>query len=293
MFDENLNNASYIIRTPRDLQQIGQDNRGVFSLARDIDLRSRLQSPFCGSEPFKGIFYGNGHKIKNLRIEYQHDTLVGLFSINGGLISDLHLVDAEVVGWGHVGGICGLSWGQIDNCTVSGRVAAWNDYVGGVAGALDYFGSDNLHHFNYEHQLLSGPIPLPGNVKAVSGSILDCSSSATVVSENTTAGGVVGSMSLGTTMDRCYSSGTVHGKLNDFYPSNLGRVVGYNAGSIRDIFSTGRIVIDWNDKTRYPQYVPYHHDPGRLIGQNDGRYHMADDRVHRGDKDYKARILHY
>lgn len=82
---------------------------------------------------FKGKFDGGNHTIYNLRIQSDSNE-IGLFGIAEGEICNLIIQDADVVGRGDVGILCGLACvKKIENCTVSGRVRG-QEYVGGMIG---------------------------------------------------------------------------------------------------------------------------------------------------------------
>lgn len=131
------------------------------SLMADLDLAGE---DFDGIPYFCGLFEGNGHQITNIRI-HPKGSNYGLFRYVGetGQIKDLY-VEGEVTPSGsqeNIGGIAGVNYGTIENCSFKGMVSGINA-VGAVTG------------FNKG-----------------TGKILSCSSDAVVLATNFT-GGITG-----------------------------------------------------------------------------------------------------
>ncbi len=124
------------------------------------------------SEPFEGVFDGQGHKISNLFIWLPTGNFVGLFGVTGpdAEIYDLVLEDVDVTGNIRTGGLVGLNTGHIEGVTVSGRVSGRNLKILGGTGGLA--GGSRL-------------------LEESEGSIIDCHSSADV-SGAISVGGLVG-----------------------------------------------------------------------------------------------------
>ena len=85
---------------------------------------------------FGGIFDGAGHSISNLELE-DKGSGVGLFRYiqEGGTVQNLS-VEGRVTPGGsqnQAGGIAGVNYGRIQNCSFAGNVSG-NDEVGGIAG---------------------------------------------------------------------------------------------------------------------------------------------------------------
>lgn len=127
-----------LITTADEFAAIGNDETkwlGNYVLGEDIDLEGITDiTPIGGSKTaFTGKFSGNGHTISNVEIKKSTENYIGLFGRNGGLIADLHVENANVVGYSYVGGICGDNNDTISGCTVSGNVRG-DSYVGGISG---------------------------------------------------------------------------------------------------------------------------------------------------------------
>ncbi|WP_408955767.1 hypothetical protein [Natroniella sp. ANB-PHB2] len=93
-----------------------------------------------GSEEgkFRGVFDGNGYKIKNLYINRKNEDYIGLFAFSTGTIKNLEMVNVKFEGDTKVGGLIGGSntgitsegEGKVINSSVEGTVKG-NAVVGG------------------------------------------------------------------------------------------------------------------------------------------------------------------
>ena len=155
---------------------------------------------------YTGIFNGNGKTITGLTVTGS-DQYAGLFGCigSGGTVKDLTLEGVQITTthiYGNAGGVAGWSYGNIENCSVSGSVSVSgnNGTAGGVVG--------------YQ----SG------------GFLTRCSSSATVNAGNT-AGGVAGQTDSGATLTACYATGDVTLESINLGGNFAGGVVGCNSSS--------------------------------------------------------------
>lgn len=134
------------IYTAEDLNKIRNNRYGKYILMNDIDLKGYNWEPIdyyneeTGEhEPFYGVFDGNGHKIKNLRINKPDEDMVGLFACIGNrngpaVIKNLILENVDIVGRHSVGGLVGKNAsGYIENVKVIGNIKG-DTCVGGIAG---------------------------------------------------------------------------------------------------------------------------------------------------------------
>ena len=133
--------------------------------------------------PFTGTFDGNGRKITYLFIEMEGTRCVGLFgAINSAEIRNLgvEIHDNGVTGLLDVGGITGNAKNSlIENCYVKGSISAIQS-VGGIAA---HIGSNSI--------------------------VRNCYTEGAVESSTGDAGGIVGNMKDGGTIEKCYSTMTV------------------------------------------------------------------------------------
>lgn len=201
----------------QDLQDIDEDLDADYRLTKDIDC-SNIENfdPIGDYSPnvdvknsFEGVFDGQGHIIKNIRIDRPDDSQVGLFSglLEGAEVKDVKIEDSrvhgdvevagivgrndhgtvrrssfsgEVEGNGNVGGIVGWNWGTIGQVFSDGKVEG-EDSVGGIAG------------INFASTIVAGY------------SLAD-------VNGDEMVGGVAGrNLGVSTTVDKVFAAGKVEG----------------------------------------------------------------------------------
>lgn len=177
------------------------------TLDTDLDLTDMEWTPIGtdNSNSYKGAFDGNGKTITGLTVTGSND-YAGLFGRigSGGKVMNVKLEGVQIESdneMSAVGGVAGYSYGNIENCSVSGSVIGRgkNSIVGGVVG--------------YQWD----------------GSITGCSSSATVNAGNV-AGGVAGS-TQSATLTGCYATGDVTLESINQGGNFAGGVVGSNTNS--------------------------------------------------------------
>lgn len=112
-------------------------------LVNDIDLDNREWTPIgTSTQPFSGIFEGNGHTITNIRCSIDSNSYVGLFGYaDGGKISDLNIGKTDIIGNEYVAGLAGYLSSEASGITIAGEKDALSNvvghrYIGGVAGYL-------------------------------------------------------------------------------------------------------------------------------------------------------------
>jgi len=139
-----------IISNWHDLHAIREDMGQNYVLKNDLDrttrgyneYASKLADGSSGWKPignsenkFEGNFNGNGYMIRDFLINRDEDEYIGLFGYNGqeGVIENIRLENAEVVGGEKVGAIVGENEGKIRNlfseCSVEGEIK-----IGGIVG---------------------------------------------------------------------------------------------------------------------------------------------------------------
>ncbi len=183
-----------------------QWNLGInITLTADIDLSGIDWTPIGkdDNKAYTGTFDGNGKTITGLTVtgSYKYAGLFGDIDENG-TVKNVVLEDVQITSdnsSGSVGGVAGYSYGNIENCSVSGSVSG-NSTAGGVVGAQ------------------------------WGGSITGCSSSATVKGV-TYAGGIAGYTNNGATLTACYATGDVTLESNGSDIYYAGGVVGSNSSS--------------------------------------------------------------
>ncbi len=182
------------ITTAGDLALIGTDENypidGVYVQLSNIDnLTTQIGSK---EQPFKGIYNGNGKRIKNLNLTSEGD-YTGMFRANEGTIKNVTIEDCEITSEnGMVGGIAGQNAGLIENCTLSnGNITSNGGFfedgqnvgsrVGGICGQ-----------------------------NSTDGLIFECRNSALIKGSNQWTGGICGYNCSGN-INKCLNNGGVKG----------------------------------------------------------------------------------
>ncbi|MFF2092204.1 beta strand repeat-containing protein, partial [Paenibacillus sp. NPDC058174] len=203
--------SPYLIENASQFNEIRNDYQKVYRLIADIDLSAYASANGGqGWEPiyFEGILQGDGHVIKGLKINRPGEDVIGLFQyIYLGSVSDLNIVQANVVGGNDVGILAGLhNANTITNVRTSGMVTG-NSNVGGLVGSLH-----------------NGAIKASGSTAIVNGT-------------GDAIGGLVGQGY--STIQTSYAEGNVHGS------NKVGGLIGEAIGStISNSFATGEVKAD-------------------------------------------------
>ena len=190
-----------------------EDNTLNCTLAADIDLTGIDWKPINPSSrnPYTGTFDGGGHTITGLTVTgtNQYEGMFG-FIDSGGKVQNVMLTEVNVTGGTNSGGVAGWSYGNIENCSVSGSVSGYF-IAGGVVGAQ------------------------------AGGFLTGCSSSATV-NAGYLAGGVAGGSDYGATLTGCYATGNVTLEGNNAGNNYAGGVMGWNGnGTLTACYATGNV----------------------------------------------------
>lgn len=133
----------YVLTEPADLDFARSKPASNYRLANDLDMSTYgVFEPIGALSPaakrFSGSFNGDGFKIKNLKIRATGSYTGFIGVLVGGGISNLAIVDADIISTGAaVGGVVGLnSGGDVSNCYSSGMVQGAT-LVGGIAGYVE------------------------------------------------------------------------------------------------------------------------------------------------------------
>lgn len=210
----------YKIYNPDQLSQVRNflSTPGVcFKLMNNIDLGEWISENYpnqgwepigTSSDPFKGIFDGNGKSITGFSINRSSTNYVGLFGYtDGATIKDLVISGTTVKGRQYTGSLSGYSKSTtISNYTYNGSVTANSSYVGGVAG---YFsGTATTLTVNATVNSTLGYVG--GLFGQASGTITSASFSSKVTGNSSYVGGAVGQGS-GITLTSCTVTAPVKG----------------------------------------------------------------------------------
>ena len=183
---------------------------------------------------YSGTFDGAGHIINDLSNKAGGDGAdsQGLFGIVGnvGRVANVGLEGGSITGNDFVGGVAGLSYGEITNCYNIGEVSG-NSRVGGVIG--ENYGGKVTNCYN------GGKVSGDSRVGGVAGennkgTITNCYNGGKV-SGDSRVGGVAGENYKGE-ITNCYNIGEASGD------SRVGGVTGKNnIGKITNCYNTGTI----------------------------------------------------
>lgn len=120
----------------------------TINLTADIDCAGYDVEPLLDSEIFRGTLEGNGHTIRNVTIEDQWESQIGLFSqAEGATFQDVTLDNFTITGEESVGALVGyarnitVSDVRVTNVTIN---SDWG-YSGGLVGELRNYTDETTH----------------------------------------------------------------------------------------------------------------------------------------------------
>jgi hypothetical protein len=252
--------SPYLIHNAWQLDSVRHHLGSVFRLESDIDLTAYLEGSTSGwlpigdsESPFTGVFRGNNHVIRGLRIDRPDSTRVGFFgAVRLAVIDSVGIEIAPgkfVRGGNRVGGLAGYNYfSSITACHVLGSVEG-EENVGGLVGVNDGAtdGSpDGVISDCYTLGEVSGGNTVGGLVGSNWGKITGSYSGSTVRGIATRnfysrpfdaclVGGLVGYTSVGE-IANCYSTGLVSGA------SEVGGLIGrVQDGTVNRNYTTGEV----------------------------------------------------
>lgn len=202
----------------------------VFKLMTDIDLSDFIAENFNDegwtpigslSNPFKGKFLGNNHKITSLTINKPNKDYIGLWGyVSGATISDLKLECQNISGQGSVGCLVGGSFGSTINgiSVTNTEIHASSSYLGGIIG---YASSTSLKNSSYVGKVI-GVGYVGGAIGLLSDGTISNVKSIANVEGSVQVGGCVGFLSSNVTLESIFHIGDL---VNSGYYT--GGIVGY------------------------------------------------------------------
>ena len=284
-------NGEYKVSDVNDLKALaefvndGNDTTNMtFIMSDDIDLKNEANWTPIGdyeandeNKTFKGIFDGNGHKIKNLTIDRPESDCQGLFgkAQASAVIKNLGLEEVNIRGCNYVGGIAGYSDNIFSNVYVTGNVIGKN-LVGGVAGLkwrglnseiiccyanVDVKGSyyvgglfgdlcekgatltlSNCYtEGNVEGQdKVGGVLGYVYTVEDGNIEITNCYSNSDLEATGDNVGGLIGDIT-NATISNCFATGNVN-STGDY----IGGLIGYSKVDISNCYATGNVTSQKN-----------------------------------------------
>ena len=218
--------------TYTDLHQALEEakNGGTVNLLRDVELTDTWTPVGTSSEPFKGTFDGNGHKITGLKINA--GSYIGLFGYvgEGAEIKNVNLVGASVSGESRVGALIGRIVGDaaVSNCSVdsASKVVGSDSNTGGLIGEAIGNITVNLDHLT-NHAAVSNKADANSRAAGIIAQITRganvtisyCENRGSITTNLGYAGGIVAAKqgSSKVSFENCSNAGTLTGK----YTGNL------------------------------------------------------------------------
>ena len=265
----------------------GNNTTGVtFVLGADIDLSSYCTENsdaegYGGWTPigdystrssyiFKGIFDGNGHKIKGIKINPkagQEKNYQGLFGkISSKTCIKNLCVEGSIKGKQYVAGIAGQADSSssqqtvITNCCSNMDIAGDGNYVGGIVGELKAsgqidksFSSGNITGNNHTGGIVGcsyGTVSNSYSSSTVKGNsyiggivgwsdsnskVLNSYTTKDIIGTGSYTGGIAGWAGTSTQIANCYTTGNIIGN------TGVGGIVGGTMASVSDSYSTGTV----------------------------------------------------
>ena len=249
-----ISTGKYSISTDDELAQLatmvnnGKVTGGEFVLAADIDLgHIDNWTPIGNSSAysFKGIFNGNGHVVKNMKIKNTTSYYAGLFgATENATIKNVGVVDCDVKDTSSysssTGSLIGYARnGIVHNCFSTGKVYS-SDTSGGTGGLIGGLDSGNIE-CSYTSVTTQG-INKVGGLVGMSGSsqIIQCYTEGKTSASGLIVGGLIGELSS-SSLGGCFATGETSGRYS------VGGLVGSaesNSTSntyIDQCYSTGKV----------------------------------------------------
>lgn len=138
-----INNAENLVWLAKEVNSGEHFDGKTFELNYNIDLNNKPFEPISfgtfwdtDNNPieFRGIFDGNGKKIKNINIDKKDHSYVGFIGTLGenGIVKNLTIESGNINGNNNVGFV-GYNEGTIENCHNYSSLTG-NHSVGGIAG---------------------------------------------------------------------------------------------------------------------------------------------------------------
>ena len=222
--------ADYTIRLTADLILEG-NKRGNWYALTPIG---------TADHPFRGVFDGQGHTIKNVRTYLDNGTDVGLFGYtDGAAISNLILQNISLKGESNVGVVVGnANYSMVHDVLVYEAKAADGsesyycaEATDGNAGGLVGKADNSTIIDSYFYGRVKGIAAAGGIVgESAATDISDCAAGNSIEA-TTIAGGIVGKAGEATKVGRCYSR-------NTFTATTVGGIIGQHQGDAESSISS-------------------------------------------------------
>ena len=230
-------------------------------LVTDIDLSSVCNSsdgnwvPIGNtSNPFKGTFNGENHKIENVYIDGTSTNDRGLFGYNIGKIENLNITGNIVTRESRNGILVGYNGGELKNITSYGTIKGWN-YTGGITGynAGDIYKCTNNAEVTYQIGAGGKYGKYEGGIAGYSesGKIEKCINNGNITA-NFRIGGILGFQGKTCEVNLCINNGRILGHRDSGSSSEnyvrAGGICGFiesiTTGGITNCYNTGIVTSD-------------------------------------------------
>lgn len=215
-----------------------------------------------GTMPWQGHYDGNGHRIKNLKINAPNTGYQGVWGrVENSTLKNIIVDKAEITGGVFTGGIAGfLQDSIIENSRTINSAINGSTATGGLTGVLRYSAVFN----SYNDSEITGSQDRTGGITGgmLTSTITD-SYNTGKISGNTAVGGITGQSAHSGTVSKCYSTGIITGN------SHTGGIIGYQQGdpsqvinSYWNINTSGQTFSDGGEarttaQMTYPYFLTY------------------------------------
>lgn len=203
--------STQYIATPHQLAGVQEDLGGSYEIVRDIDMSET--SSWNGGDGFRlpgtftGSFDGGNYTLSNL----SSNTAGGVFSTNGGQISNLEITGADLSFGGSNGVLAFKNTGTIDNVQVSGSISGSSsgNNIGGLVGESD---GGTIRNSSADVDVNPSGSGNAGGLigYTLGGTTIENSYAiGDITGDSTTMGGLIGTATENTTISESYSVGSV------------------------------------------------------------------------------------
>ena len=216
-------------------------NEGVLDANKDLVSGKEfipwtpIGTSYSDDKAYSGTFDGNKHTISGLYFDKTRSYQVGLFGHIGakGKLSDVGVLDSYFQFNAEGGGVCGVNYGVLQNCSNSSTVIGTDNgaIIGGVCGTNNGTVRDCKNTGSVRgHEKIGGVC----GRNEFNGIIENCFNEGTFSETVESVGGVCGENSG--TIKSCYNTASVSGT-----GDKLGGVCGDNSGTITNCFNEGTV----------------------------------------------------
>ena len=226
-----ISSAEELIAFRNYINNGGEEQNG--RLTADITLSNTWQGIGTESQPFSGIFDGNGHSVSGLSCQSSYSGLFGV--VKNATIHNL-TVSGSFSNGQYMGGIAGIAISStIDNCQSSINISS-GSYLGGIVGSSENCTISNCAHT--ENTIGNTSSNKVGGIAGQTSSqteIYNCYNAGRIYGSDC-FGGIVGYNGGNCSITNCYNKAAFK---DMYYIDTGGGIVGYNCGRIVNCYSSG------------------------------------------------------